>query len=726
MAGPATNENELVADHSTTMEDVSAATWENHKENAAPLERGRSVAALEYVMTQTEKDGLIQEFEHRVQATNDFADWMRYIKWFQDYCTSDTHGLFLLLERCYRKFSEDSQLADDPRFIRLCCLYADKTREPIVTFQEVYRAGIGHTSAVFWNAWAFIAEKAQDFRMAEKIFIKGLQKRAQPVEYLLLRQKRFQRRMSRHFLNSIHAADEEEADQRGNFASISRADASVNSRRGTAPSTFSVRASRPVQRLGNNGLDTIDVYQDDDVNNDSFAIFQGTSEPVPQREPEIERWKENTAKTEKWNDRRHGPVVPRMASTGAFAIHIDDHCAQENARIEDERQKLEAQHRRARDDRQGPASRGSRKPKHMWNDELLRGPNGEEQSFEEARLLRRCFRLAPASSAVNLLSAPNTNVDDSDMSLSFEEHDDNAVASCSIVSRKDIHLETVGGDLMSRFDQEDRVHQTVQCHNTGVLASKRSRDDDPPSIATLETVGGNLMSRFGQVDEMGSKTTPRNAMISTGKQTPTPHNASNCSSTVDEVARIPTEPTINTQLALKEISVMFLSPAATREDRSVVGGTVMDESTHLRLQNSILEEDDAEQQENKDAPQNPNARANTMPGFHAAALRSLKQDDGTGTRCTTSRGVGRIDQANPLRGLQEHDIAPDPGFTIFDDEQQPAAPGPGFVVLDEQPQPAAVASGFSIFQDVNGTPELQRPGNPRRLNTGRGMYIRFQ
>eukprot|EP01034_Spumella_vulgaris_P025879 gene25879-32385_t len=59
----------------------------------------------------------------------------------------------------------------------------------------------GERVALFWIAWAFITEKAENFRMTDQIFQKAIRRMAEPKDLLNKRYQQFQRRLARHFLN---------------------------------------------------------------------------------------------------------------------------------------------------------------------------------------------------------------------------------------------------------------------------------------------------------------------------------------------------------------------------------------------------------------------------------------------------------------------------------------------------------------------------------------------
>lgn len=65
--------------------------------------------------------------------------------------------------------------------------------------------------SLFWVAWGFVAEKAENFKLADQIYQKGIKRLAEPKDVLQKRYHQFQRRMARHFLNQAEAAALNEA-----------------------------------------------------------------------------------------------------------------------------------------------------------------------------------------------------------------------------------------------------------------------------------------------------------------------------------------------------------------------------------------------------------------------------------------------------------------------------------------------------------------------------------
>ena len=140
-------------------------------------------------------------------GTDPLIHWLGYVRSHRDARPSDSGGEFLLLERTVRALAPFPRYRDDVRFVRACVLYADRTSAPGDVFRFLHGEGIGSRTALFWVAWAWVAEKADDFKFAEKVFLKGIRKGARPARLLEERHKQFQRRMSRHWLNNTSLAE---------------------------------------------------------------------------------------------------------------------------------------------------------------------------------------------------------------------------------------------------------------------------------------------------------------------------------------------------------------------------------------------------------------------------------------------------------------------------------------------------------------------------------------
>jgi hypothetical protein len=83
-------------------------------------------------------------------------------------------------------------------------------RTPGEIFSFMQSNKIGERVALFWIAWAFVAEKYDNFKLADQIFQKAVKKQAEPKDILQKRYQQFQRRMARHFLNKMEEGNLEE------------------------------------------------------------------------------------------------------------------------------------------------------------------------------------------------------------------------------------------------------------------------------------------------------------------------------------------------------------------------------------------------------------------------------------------------------------------------------------------------------------------------------------
>jgi hypothetical protein len=107
-------------------------------------------------------------------------------------------------------------------------------RAPGDIFSYMQSNKIGEKVSLFWIAWAFVAERAQNFKLTDQIFSKGIKRQAEPKEMLTKRYQQFQRRMARHLINK----QQEETDRQ------EAADAEGVSSSGTTAITSSSSSSR--------------------------------------------------------------------------------------------------------------------------------------------------------------------------------------------------------------------------------------------------------------------------------------------------------------------------------------------------------------------------------------------------------------------------------------------------------------------------------------------------
>ncbi len=100
----------------------------------------------------------------------------RYIAWIRQSFPSDTAKCLLILERCTAAFKANEQYKNDVRYVKIWIEYADSVATPGEVFAFMQSNKIGEKVALFWVAWAFVAEKHENYTLTDKIFQKGIQK----------------------------------------------------------------------------------------------------------------------------------------------------------------------------------------------------------------------------------------------------------------------------------------------------------------------------------------------------------------------------------------------------------------------------------------------------------------------------------------------------------------------------------------------------------------------
>ena len=361
-----------------------AHSWEAQKENAAPLERGRNVAKLGLRQSSIDKEALheqVQKYEALVSPSEDpkvtqmgndpLADWLQYIKFYQNNFPSDTRDNFLLIERCVRALAKMKQYRDDDRFVSVCAKYADKTKDPNQVFKYLHQQKIGGQTALFWIAWAFVAEKESDFPFAEQIFKKGISKKAEPLQMLKLRHQQFQRRMSRHWLNSSKTNDqlndeydteEHNRPSRSTLGGVStqrlrrndRSQNRINNPSQRQPSNRRFGANQNNQSVNKKGSFSIFVEEQGENAYNLDQDYAENDRSVIARDSD--RRKENILAAERWNER--GGIQSNFQKSkvskppsAPFSVFVDEECAAKNEREEQQQEALMDRQRQVRDER---------------------------------------------------------------------------------------------------------------------------------------------------------------------------------------------------------------------------------------------------------------------------------------------------------------------------------------------------------------------------------------
>lgn len=100
---------------------------------------------------------------------------LRYITWTEKQALASTIKVdrSSVLERCIRQFHAFPQYKDDPRYLKICLMYADCRSDPREVFSFLETSGIGQKNPLTYVAWAFVLETLGQFEEAHAVFGKG-------------------------------------------------------------------------------------------------------------------------------------------------------------------------------------------------------------------------------------------------------------------------------------------------------------------------------------------------------------------------------------------------------------------------------------------------------------------------------------------------------------------------------------------------------------------------
>lgn len=189
---------------------------------------------------------------------------------------------------------------------------------------------IGSKVALYWVAWAFVAEKSKNFKLTDQIFQKGLRYLAEPKELLQKRYQQFQRRLARHYLN-MQENGEEEASNTQN-----------NERKPLAVKQISILNENGIQQIPQQSSKSSKPKAVPLVNsNKSFDIFSDSGVSSSEALESNSNWKnlatsknihkENERKVAKWTEAPLPQLLPTIQSRPPIAsipIFVDEECQQ--------------------------------------------------------------------------------------------------------------------------------------------------------------------------------------------------------------------------------------------------------------------------------------------------------------------------------------------------------------------------------------------------------------
>ena len=801
--------------------------WELAKENAAPLEKGRSAKtlrrafgtssaerveieektrkyeklvrrsekAVEWLQRQAERtlDGSDRELtDDEAQALRDrmpaelgfnprapdrddvdhdpLRYWVLYVKHIRESYPSDSQRQFLLMERCARTFMARPFLVpeyvNDVRYIRTCILYADKTSNPSEVFKLMSRIKVGTKVSLFWVAWAWVAEKAEDFQFTEKIFQKALKTGAQPRKFLEERQRQFLRRMSRHWLNASQVQEEEEdeaADGRGALNALTSGGVARNQRGGShnreagrQPPRQQQQRQRDVgtirprsNQLGRinenapaNGGAGFAIFQDGDLN--SSNVLDDENNPTAARlAKECDRTKENTMRAEAWNERGYGLVEPsareqeeyvadsirgtvrqeaaprpiqRAGSGAAFEVFVDEEFV-DDAKAADENRERIGDARTLRQKLDGGAAdrltrdpvRYMKNPAKIESDQRKYDARPEKDSRSQSGISKsakpeKADRSNPGGGYDKGLLKP----DRSGHECCFEERRAGARCYKLISSRENcnlLHKRTE--DSMDMEESIDEVNMEDETEENGSAPK--------PSSILKSTLKSSLRTRKTGDDEQEHTGTvnPRRVLFGANTNVVFTNeasvNTSTASSQPDE-SFVRAEETINTRLANAEISMMFSSPGNNN-------ASVTDLSFSKPLFSTTNKKDNGRAGPNDD--NRPGATALNFSIYHeddedAENNKDVEADGHNAIVPKKSAGFGIYaddDMETVLKSQFGKPRSKKPAIAEAEDNNTASLSLIGDV-LDTLGSPAADAkpsSGFAIFADEESKPEVKPP-----------------
>lgn len=137
------------------------------------------------------------------------APWLAYLTWMKHSFPTDSEGsVAQTLTKVTDLFSSDARYTNSSRYVKLWVERAViHEKLALEIFQHMHAKNIGGDLAIFWNGYALVAERAQNFLLTDKVFTEGLARGAKPVETLRKKRRQFNRRLVRHTLNRQMADD---------------------------------------------------------------------------------------------------------------------------------------------------------------------------------------------------------------------------------------------------------------------------------------------------------------------------------------------------------------------------------------------------------------------------------------------------------------------------------------------------------------------------------------
>ncbi|KAL0249058.1 hypothetical protein GEMRC1_004292 [Eukaryota sp. GEM-RC1] len=163
-------------------------SWEDSKENMAPLRTGRNPVL-------TDSQDSFEHFEAEISSTSlddPLEPWLRYINWVKNTHSDRPDILTQLLERVTNQLQHLQMYSNDKRYIMLWIQYADQCPDPVDIFAYMYSNEIGLDLALYWEAYALVCEQKSQHSKVHSVYQEGIKRKAHPVARLSKKYSEYQ------------------------------------------------------------------------------------------------------------------------------------------------------------------------------------------------------------------------------------------------------------------------------------------------------------------------------------------------------------------------------------------------------------------------------------------------------------------------------------------------------------------------------------------------------
>ncbi|KAL5277528.1 BUB1 family protein [Megaselia abdita] len=259
------------------------------KENIQPLSGGRNAALLQNALAHKENlDSQRKLFELEIENGKGSEDplelWYRYLTWIeQSYPTElkRDSGFMEVLIKCLFTFENEPKYRQDFRLIKMISKLIDETHNPEEHYNRLYEEGIGTKVADFFISWAFHYDISGNMKRARVVYLKGIDAKAEPQEYMNEHFQHFLATSSQRLL--IDDEDEKDAilakvhERRNALSTLSSVKNRVGSYRSGNPSNIKViinpQSDDPVDFgvVSRKGESLIQMIVDDMVKNENLV-----------------------------------------------------------------------------------------------------------------------------------------------------------------------------------------------------------------------------------------------------------------------------------------------------------------------------------------------------------------------------------------------------------------------------------------------------------------------